>query len=75
MIPPRHADRLFGGILVLVGIAALALLGGMARDAWRYYHPVARVTVEQVIDPAPIRGICDYIPEHRGCPEAKKEGK
>jgi hypothetical protein len=72
MIPPRHADRLFGGIILLVAIAALALLGGMVWDAWRYYHPIARVTVEEVVDPAPVRGICEYIPKHRGCPEAQK---
>lgn len=72
MIPPRHADRLFGGIILLVAIAALALLGGMVHDAWRYYHPIARVTVQEVLDPAPVRGICEYIPTHVGCPGVRK---
>ena len=72
MIPPRHADRLFGGILLMVG---LVLGWRVGVEVWMRYHPIARVTVEQVIDPAPVRAICEYIPEHRGCPEAKKEGK
>jgi hypothetical protein len=69
MIPPRHADRIFGGIIALVALA-IGLRAGV--EIWRYYHPVARVTVEEVVDPAPVRGVCEYIPEHTGCPEARK---
>lgn len=62
-------------ILSILLLCALVLLAGMARDAWRYYHPVARVTASEVLDPAPKRSVCDWIPEHVGCPKAKKEGK
>jgi hypothetical protein len=41
-----------------------------------YHPPIARVTVSEVIPVVEIdTTICTYIPEHRGCPEAKKEGK
>jgi hypothetical protein len=67
MIPPRHADRLFGGIILLVAIAALALLSSLCRDMWRHYHPIARVTVQEVLDPAPVRGICEIMPTWSEC--------
>lgn len=57
---------------LLLCVACLAIRGGW--QVWRHYHPVARVTVEEVIDPAPVRSICDYIPKHRGCP-GEKRGK
>jgi hypothetical protein len=69
MIPPRHADRLIGSIIALV-VLAIGLRAGV--EVWRHYHPAARVTVEEVMDPAPVHGVCDWIPDHVGCPGARK---
>jgi hypothetical protein len=54
-------------ILSILLLCALVLLAGMARDAWRYYHPVARVTASEVLDPAPVRGICQIAPDMAEC--------
>jgi len=64
MIPPRHADRILGGIIALV-VFAIVLRAGA--DVWRHYHPVARVTVEEVLDPAPVRGVCQIAPDMAEC--------
>jgi len=62
MIPPRHADRLAGGILLLVAVAALALLGGMVRDAWRYYHPAPKPAPVAVVRVYRVPPVCEYTP-------------
>jgi hypothetical protein len=66
MIPRTIAARAICGIL-------LALIAKGIVEAYQATHPpIARVTVQEVVDPAPVRSVCDWIPEHVGCPGARK---
>ena len=67
MIPRTIAVRAICGI-------RLGRLAKGAVEAYRATHPpIARVTVQDVVDPAPVRSVCDWVPEHVGCPQAKKD--
>ena len=45
------------------------LLTMLALGTARHYAPRAHVEVREVVDPAPVRSVCDWVPEHVGCPK------
>jgi len=48
-----------------IGGAILAFL--LFRGVCQHYTPRARVTVSEVLDPAPVRGICQIAPDMAEC--------
>jgi hypothetical protein len=53
-----------------IGGAILAVL--LFRGTYQHFAPRAKVPAVEILDPAPVRGVCDWIPEHVGCPGARK---
>lgn len=50
-------------------IVGLALTGTLAfRGTCKYFAPRAHVEASEVLDPAPVRPACYWVPLTKGCP-------
>ena len=52
-----------------VAFPGALLLTMLALGTARHYAPRAHVDVREVLDPAPVRTICEILPYEKGCPK------
>lgn len=66
----RDPDKTFS-YLILAFIAVL-FVGGVVTECRRL---IPKPLATEKINPAPVRGVCDWLPLDSGCPGAKKVRK
>jgi hypothetical protein len=69
----RDLDKTFTCLILLV--IAILFTRLVVEELHRLRPDPPPLTTEKKINPAPVRGVCDWLPLDSGCPGAKKVRK